>query len=168
MRIALALALVALWGAAPAPVVTQPPDGSTVDGIPCQASEGQVEHVHAHLTILIDGRAVLIPNDVGRPAVTPCIYWLHTHTSNGIIHIESPVRRPFTLGEFFAVWGKPLTASDVAGHRLQPGEQVRAFLDGKRWHGDAAAIGLAEHTDIVIEVGPPFPKPVPFTAWNGL
>ncbi len=35
-----------------------------------------------------------------------CFYWLHTHTEDGIIHIESPVQRTFTLGHFFAIWGR--------------------------------------------------------------
>jgi hypothetical protein len=31
-----------------------------------------------------------------------------------------------------------------------------------------AAIRLDAHSDIVIEAGPPFPKPPSFTSWNGL
>ena len=43
-----------------------------------------------------------------------CFYWLHTHTDEGIMHIESPVQRTFTLGDFFAVWGQPLGSSQAA------------------------------------------------------
>ena len=42
-----------------------------------------------------------------------------------------------------------------------------AWVDGAAYTGDPRAIKLASHTDIVIEVGPPFPKPAPFVAWNG-
>lgn len=28
-------------------------------------------------------------------------YWLHTHDESGVIHIESPLRRAFTLGNVF-------------------------------------------------------------------
>lgn len=28
-----------------------------------------------------------------------CFYWLHTHAADGIIHVESPVHRVFTLGK---------------------------------------------------------------------
>ena len=38
-----------------------------------------------------------------------CFSWLHTHASDGIIHIESPVKRTFTLGDFFDLWSQPLS-----------------------------------------------------------
>jgi len=40
-------------------------------------------------------------------------------------------------------------------------------VDGKRYARNPATIPLGDHTDIVIEVGPPFSTPQPFTAWNG-
>ena len=42
-----------------------------------------------------------------------CLYWLHTHDSTGVVHIESPVQRGYTLGQFFDVWGRPLSATQV-------------------------------------------------------
>jgi hypothetical protein len=30
---------------------------------------------------------------------------LHTHDTSGIIHVESPTVRSFTLGEFVDLWG---------------------------------------------------------------
>ena len=166
LRSALVLALLALPAASPPPL--QPADGATVGSVPCQPLEGQAVHIHAHLTVLIKGRPLPIPSDVGRPAAAGCIYWIHTHADDGIIHVESPARRTFTLGEFFALWGQPLTADNMAGVPLTVGEQVRAYLDGKAWKRDPAAIALAPHADIVIEVGPPFSLPAPFAAWNGL
>ena len=58
-----------------------------------------------------------------------CIYWLHTHTSDGVIHIESPTQRVYTLGDFFDEWHQPLSANQVAnvsGH-------IKAVLNGKAW-----------------------------------
>lgn len=163
---ALVLALYALPAASPPPL--QPADGATVEGVRCQPLEGQVLHIHAHLTVLIKGSAVAIPSDVGRPAAAGCIYWVHTHADDGIIHVESPTKRTFTLGEFFALWGRPLTADEVAGIPVAAGEHIRAYLNGKAWKRDPAAIALTPHADIVIEVGSPFPPPIPFAAWNGL
>jgi hypothetical protein len=40
-----------------------------------------------------------------------CIYWLHTHDGTGIIHIESPIKRDFTLGQFFDIWAKKFEQS---------------------------------------------------------
>jgi hypothetical protein len=42
------------------------------------------------------------------------------------------------------------------------------WVNGKAYKGNPAAIKLDAHTDIVIEAGPPFPKPPRFASWNGL
>lgn len=38
---------------------------------------------------------------------------IHTHDDTGIIHIESPVKRDFTLADFFAVWNKPFSKDQI-------------------------------------------------------
>ena len=86
--------------------------GAPIDGIHCDVQEGAVEHIHAHLQLFDRGRALVVPEDIGIPNGGACLYWLHTHAEDGIIHIESPVRRTFTLGEFFDVWGVALSRSD--------------------------------------------------------
>jgi hypothetical protein len=42
------------------------------------------------------------------------------------------------------------------------------WVNGQRYTANPAAIRLDAHTDIVIEAGPPFPKPPHFTNWNAL
>jgi hypothetical protein len=143
------------------------PTGERVDGIRCDAAEGVKMHIHPHLTILDHGKPVAIPEDVGRPLAGQCFYWIHTHTPDGIIHIESPNFREFTLGEFFDIWGQPFDAHDVAGAKPRSGETVKVFVDGEPYAGDARKIQLAQHLDIAILVGPPYAKPPPFTQWNG-
>ena len=44
---------------------------------------------------------------------TRCYYWLHTHTNDGVIHVESPTQRLYTLGDFFDIWRQPLSARRV-------------------------------------------------------
>ena len=101
--------------------------GQAIDGISCQTSEQTLFHIHAHLTIYVNGSARQIPAAIGIPGAfaqnTPqgpfigsgnCFYWLHTHAPDGIIHIESPIQRTYTLGEFFDEWGQPL-GPDQAG-----------------------------------------------------
>ena len=143
------------------------PTGETVDGIHCDAAEGVALHIHPHLTILDHGKPVGIPDDVGRPLGGQCFYWLHTHTGDGIIHVESPAIREFTLGEFFAVWGQPLGPRDIAGAKPRRGDKVIVYVDGDRYTGDPRKIEFTQHLDIDILIGPPYRKPPPFTAWNG-
>jgi hypothetical protein len=97
-----------------------------------------------------------------------CIYWLHTHTPDGIIHIEAPLNRSFTLADFFAVWGQPLSRTQAATASAGKGRTLRVWVDGKPYTGDPGAIPLMAHTDIVIEAGPPFPPPPRFTTWGAL
>ena len=150
-----------------APVDAAIPAGPAVHGIRCDQMEGATVHIHQHLTILDHGKRVTIPDDVGRPLVGQCLYWIHTHTPDGIIHIESPNFRGFTLGEFFDIWGQPLNKGDVAGAKPRMGERVAVWVGGRPYAGDPRKIELLQHLDVTIEVGPPYAKPTAFTAWGG-
>src|SRR5438309_5245884 len=74
-----------------------------VDGIECDTTEYSTFHVHAHLDIFVDGHPLTVPAFIGIEDRS-CLYWLHTHTPDGVIHIESPQERGFTLGQFFDIW----------------------------------------------------------------
>jgi len=142
--------------------------GQSIKGISCDAQEGQRIHIHQHLAIYDHGKAVLIPQFIGIPQAARCIYWLHTHTPDGIIHVEAPMDRSFTLGDFFAVWGQPLDWTHAASATAKTRSAMHVFVNGVRHNGDPAKIPLTAHADIVIQIGPPFPKPVAFTNWGNL
>ena len=148
------------------PAAAAVPSGERIDGITCDAAEGVALHIHPHLTIFDHGNPVTIPEDVGRPVAGTCLYWLHTHTPDGIIHVESPSAREFTLGEFFDIWGQPLGRANVAGAKPRSGERVKVFVDGDPYGGDPRKIEFAQHLDIAILVGPPYRRPPPFKKWN--
>lgn len=145
---------------------SDPATGRSVDGIRCERSESGVFHIHQHLSIYDHGKPIAIPSDVGRPLGAACLYWVHTHTPDGLIHIESPQFRSFRLGEFFDIWGQPLSATRVGPARITPG-QLRAYVDGNLYQGSPRKIDLVAHSDIVLEAGPPYKKPAPFTDWQG-
>lgn len=149
-KIAGVIAVAALIIATHAPAHAQSMFGGlAIDGVECQSMEGAVEHIHSHLQIFNHGRAVAVPAQIGILASGGCLYWLHTHTPDGIIHIEAPVRRTFTLGQFFDIWGRPVPR----------GKSMRVTVNGKRWGGDPAAIPLRDREEIVIQTGPPWGKP---------
>jgi hypothetical protein len=161
-----AAAVVAL---ASGPVQRQIPvaNGAPINRISCDAMEGSRLHIHQHLMILDRGRNVGIPATVGQVAPRRCLYWVHTHTPDGIIHIEAPENRTFTLGDFFDIWGQPLSRTQAATARVAKGA-LKVWVNGKPFTGDPRKIALTAHADIVIEAGPPFPAPPRFTAWGGL
>ena len=82
------------------------------------------------------------------------VRWLHTHTADGINNIESPVRRTFTLGDFFAIWGQPLSSTQVATAQ----GPVIAYLNGVRWSADPDEIRLEAH-DLVQSMWETKPRP---------
>ncbi len=142
------------------------PAGQPVDGIECQGMEGAVFHIHQHLAVFDHGKPVPVPDDLGHAEAAQCLYWIHTHTPDGIIHVESPKFRTFVLGELFDIWDEPLSATAVGPARIKKGE-LRVYVNGTRYLGNPRKIELAQHTDITIEAGPPYAKPVPFTQWGG-
>src|SRR5215831_12793698 len=54
---------------------TYPP----INGIPCDTAQ-TAYHIHAHLTIYINGQFVSIPKNIGIAADGSCFYWMHTNT----------------------------------------------------------------------------------------
>jgi hypothetical protein len=139
----------------------------SINGISCDALESTIFHIHVHLAIFFDGDEQSIPFGVGigqpwqvsgsdqGPFVNDgsCFYWMHTHTEDGVIHIESPVRRSFTLGDFFAVWQEPLSASQVGPQQ----GQVITYVNGQRDSTNPSDIRLTSHQRIQLDVGADVP-----------
>jgi len=156
------LAVVAFTGGQPtAQQIRGKASGATVDGIACQASEQVGYHIHSHLAIYASGTRQAVPAGIGIPG--KCLYWLHTHDATGVIHVESPVQRVYTLGQFFDIWGQPLSTTQVG----RTTGDVTAFLNGKRFSGDPRSIKLTPHALIQLDVGKVVP-PQPFTFPAGL
>ncbi|MBS2534424.1 hypothetical protein KGQ20_16760 [Catenulispora sp. NF23] len=147
--------------------------GAPVDGIQSGAMEQLAFHIHAHLQIYVNGQQKQLPYGIGieRPYQMTtdadgnpfaeggkAIYWLHTHDQSGIIHMEAPIQVQFTLGEFFDMWGQPLTTSQVGPAH----GQLTAFVNGKTVSGDPRAIALNAHDVIQLDVG----SVVPFQSYT--
>lgn len=124
-------------------------------GLPMLGAEGNVEHLHAHLDVLVDGRPVPVPAGIGIDRDNGGISPLHTHGDDGVIHVESPVRRRFTLGELFAEWRVGLSADHVGGLRAGGGKTVRVFVNGEPQPGDPATVVLGGRDQIAVVYGAP-------------
>lgn len=156
------------------------PPVATAAGIPCDQLEHTQTHYHAALQIINQGIPVNIPSDVGR--LRTCFYWLHVHVeSPGVIHIESPKARTFTLGDFFKVWAatkgtpEPLDPTHVSTFTLTSDQKLVIYVDPgdgtgpKLYTGDPAAIVLKAREVITLEITPPTVNPPPkFTFATGL
>ncbi|HEY7932160.1 MAG TPA: hypothetical protein VIC81_07895 [Acidimicrobiales bacterium] len=147
--------------------------GAPVDGLTCRGVKNATikYHVHVHLAIFVNGVQKGLPAGVGitKPYLTEhlqsgtfldsgiydCLYWLHTHVADGIIHVEAPAQGTFTLGQFFDVWRQPLSATQVGpAHGT-----VVIFSNGRRVTGNPRNVALPPNGDLQIDVGAPV---VPF------
>ena len=151
--------------------------GGKVDGIRCQRNEQLLFHIHAHLAIFVNGVQRQVAGGIGIPgshvvssangpvaAGGTCFYWLHTHAPDGIIHIESPIQRTYTLGDFFDEWGQPLGPSVLGPYK----GHVVAIYNGKLYKGNPRNVPLNRHAQIQLEVGKPLIAPETITFPSGL
>jgi len=132
-------------------------------GLPAQPSMAETLHFHDHLDIYIDGQAVQVPQNVGINQGEGYLTSVHTHDTSGIIHIESPTNRAFTLGQFFDVWGVRFTPSCLGGYCASGGATLRVFANGQPVTGDPRQLPLTPHEEIVVVYGtaPQLPSPMP-------
>ena len=155
-----------------APAATTTP-GTPVDGITCRTGTQQVVkwHIHTHVAIYVRGQQERLPAGIGitnpkldehlstglfiDTGLNDCLYWLHTHSNDDIVHIESPTKQAFTLGQLFDIWRQPLGPQVVGPER----GQVVVFENGKRISGDPRTVPLLKQGDIQLDVGRPV---VPF------
>jgi hypothetical protein len=150
--------------------------GQTVGGIPCRATMFiNSYHVHVFLGIINRGKQVALPYAIGMfdpgPAqsgfvdTAGCYYFLHTHDSSGIVHIEAPQNQPltdsiYTLSRLFKVWGLQLSPTGVGPLH----GEVHAFVGNvplkqtvvsayREFKGDPNDIKLKSHEVIWLEIG---------------
>ncbi|RDU97796.1 hypothetical protein DWV00_17325 [Trinickia dinghuensis] len=137
--------------------------GATVDGLTCSPGMAVNYHVHAHLAIFYNGQQMILPQHIGLPA--SCDYEMHTHDHTGIIHIEAPNVKNYTLGDFFDIWGEPLTNSNVAGLTGNIVAYLNDNGESRRYMGDLRAISLMSHRDVTLQIGTPAVSTLATYSW---
>lgn len=144
--------------------------GQPVGGLECAASSPVGVHIHAHLSIFLNGEALAVPNEIGHVDLSPttnCHYQLHSHDATGLVHVHSATPTTFTLGQYFAIWGQTLSSTDIAGLTGMP---VVVYVTDNgivtQNTGDWSAIELNTHREITIQVGTAITE-IPNFVWTG-
>ncbi|MDE1845312.1 MAG: hypothetical protein KGI10_08305 [Thaumarchaeota archaeon] len=131
---------------------------STVYKIPTSSSIPHdsmgMMHIHPHISLIIDGKPATVPANIGIDSHLWNVHTLdsygmtgmaplHTHTADGMIHVESYKDQDYTLGQFLDIWGMPLdnynvkvtvdgnSIPDYRNHVFQDGEKVIMDLTTK-------------------------------------
>jgi hypothetical protein len=150
--------------------------GQPVGDVPCRKTMFTNRyHVHFYLGIVDQGQQIALPDaigmvDPGPPVngftnVAGCFYFLHTHDSSGIVHVEVPQQLPlsdsiYTLAKLLSVWGLQASASGLGplhgpvhvfvGNVPLQQTTVSAYHE---YSGDPNDIQLKSHEVIWIEIG---------------
>jgi hypothetical protein len=134
------------------------PDRLEPLGLNALTNEGQVLHIHQHLDIFVNGKQQVVPANIGIYA-GEFLTELHTHDASGVMHVESPTKRRFDLGQFFGAWGVRLNADCVGGYCRQVTPWT-VRVNGQAYEGNPAALELKEHQEIAFVIGTP-PTTIP-------
>ncbi len=101
-----------------------------IDGIKCESMEGSVFHIHAKLDIFINSQNFTLPALIG--ITDNCFYWMHTHDETGIIHIEAPIKKIFTLGQFFDIWKQKLSNNQILNYTADSNHPLNVYVNGTK------------------------------------
>lgn len=94
----------------------------------CTTDMATTYHIHPEIAIRINGEDVIIPANIGiKPT---CMTSIHTHDAGGIIHVESPIQKDFTLGDFFAVWEKDFSRDSILGNLAGEEAVITVTING--------------------------------------
>jgi hypothetical protein len=146
-------AAVGRTSAPPWPAPQDPAAAVAAAGLPMLGSEGNVVHIHTHLDIIASGQPVTVPANIGIDPATQQLSPLHTHDTTGVIHVESPTKTTYTLGQVFTEWRVGLSADRIGGLVATGDNQLHVYVNGKLFSGDPATITLAAHDEIALVYG---------------
>lgn len=144
----------------PWPAPSNPQPGAQAAGLevaPMSQMGQMAEHFHAHLDVLVNGKSMPVPADLGIDMMggTGAMSDLHTHDNSGVIHIEAMKDRRYTLGQLFNEWNVRLDATHLGGLTADPKNTLVTYVDGKPLSGNPAVLELRPRQEIAIVYGPP-------------
>ncbi|MDX6742532.1 hypothetical protein [Actinocorallia sp. A-T 12471] len=115
--------------------------------------EGDAKHIHAHLSLFVNGEQHQIPANLGIDAAGN-IAELHTHDTRGVLHVESfSADKVFTLQQLFDLWEIPLSTGELGQFKTDATHTLKFYVDGKEVTDPPSGITLEAHREIAIVYG---------------
>jgi hypothetical protein len=89
----------------------------------CLDHGGLTRHDHMYLTVRVNGDFVTIPENTGINTGTcnqsgATMHVVHTHSSDGKLHLEMQTEEDVELGVFFDIWGQHFDETGIFEHRV--------------------------------------------------
>jgi len=138
-------------------------------------------HDHMHLDVIVNGEPVTVPAGIGQAEPVdrgpgPCppppdsrsigdcapghyftaevaASQLQTHSSSGILHLQTERPGDPTLGQFFDEWGVRFDGRCLGAHGAGGGKELRVYVDGSRPRGNPRRLVLRDGQEIAVVYG---------------
>lgn len=121
------------------PTGQQSQTGTSVNGLPAgdptlttcvSDSPGNVLiSFKVNIRIILSGVEFKMPAKIGEEA--GCTRPLHTLDTSGTVYVTSPVNYPYTLQDFFAVWGQVFTRNQIFTLHTDSNHHIVLTVNGK-------------------------------------
>lgn len=123
-------------------------------------------HAHTLLSVYRNGEQVTVPANIGFDT-RGTHSSLHTHTPDGVIHMEADDPYAYTLSEFFTVWGVAFDENRLGGDVTSGDEKVYVYVNGEP--APPGPVRLEDGDNVVVAYGTQdsFPKEPPADALQG-
>ena len=120
-------------------------------------------HAHVLLSVYRDGAQVEVPANIGFDSRGGHSS-LHTHTPDGVIHMEADDPYPYELAHVFAAWGVAFDRDQLGGDVADAENKVFVYVNGRQ--PPPGPVVLKDGDSIVVAYGAPgsFPTNPPTTA----
>jgi hypothetical protein len=160
--------------------------GQTVDNISCTTGEQLAVHYHADVQIYVNGVlrplpggiGIVLPDGTDSPhltsnGATSCIYSLHSHDATGIVHVESPDNRAYTLGNLFDLWGQHLSTTQFMTYPVNATHKLAIVVYDaagakKIITGDPSKVVISAHETLIIQYNSAAELGAPYANWGNL
>jgi len=118
-----------------------------------EPKEPVTQRMRVHLDLVIDDHAVTVPKGIGVIDETRASA-LTTRDDSGVLHVASPRKDTFRLGQLFQEWNVPLGKDCVASFcaSTNPDKQLLAFVNGELI-ADPSTMQLTDGAEIVVWYG---------------
>ena len=131
----------------PAPSSPAPSTGGTEIG--CDAGgHDDAYHIHSLVVVRQGGQVLAPPANIGITAT--CMYWVHTHTADGIVHVEAPATVHPTLGDFLFIWEATYPDDQLLVEARRAIAAGEVTVDDQPYQGNAIDLAFVDQMRIVL------------------
>ena len=79
-----------------------------------------------------------------------CMYWVHTHATDGIVHVEAPASVTPTLGDFLDLWESTYPDDQLLAAAREAVASGQVTVDDAPYDGNALDLALADKLRIIL------------------